>query len=146
MAAMWTGLLLVFGHVGRLTSQAGHVTSEVDHGQEVVKASALTGSSEGREPDFGIAPNLTRVQEGVSQSHLSAEFGMFSMYRANFVLARTKGVNECWLQIRFLRVFAPQQYLVRPEIYYFLRLINIGDYFYSALPFVGGFQMYILSY
>jgi hypothetical protein len=73
MAAMWTALLLVFGHVGHLASQAGHVTSEVDHGQEVVKASALTGS-EGREPDFGIAPNLTRVQEGVSQNHLSAEF------------------------------------------------------------------------
>jgi hypothetical protein len=94
MAAMWTALLLVFGHVGHLTSQAGHVTSEVDHGQEGVKASALTGSSEGREPDFGIAPNLTRVQEGVSQSHLSAEFRMFSMCRANFC-------------IRFLSVFAP---------------------------------------
>ena len=83
MAAMWTALLLVFGHVGHLTSQAGHVTSEVDHGQEVVKASALTGNSEGREPDFGIAPNLTRVQEGVSQSHLSAKFEMFPICNPN---------------------------------------------------------------
>ncbi len=128
MAAMWTALLLVFGHVGRLTSQAGHVTSEVDHGHEGVKASALTGSSEGREPDFGIAPNLTRVQEGVSPRAIYRQNSeCFRCTERTFVLARTKGVNECWLQTRFLRVFAPLQYLVRPEIYSFLRLIYVRN-------------------
>ncbi len=78
---MWLMLLLATCQVGYLASQAGHsgyLASQVGSSSYLAsqvgqagylasqEAAAAQPSSEWREPEFGIAPNLTRVQGGAT--------------------------------------------------------------------------------
>ena len=75
MPALWTVLAVVAGQVGYLASgQAGEAAPQ---------SSALT-ASEGREPEFGIAPNLTRVQAGVTSTTLTLIWTMLPLMGSYF--------------------------------------------------------------
>jgi hypothetical protein len=71
MAGGWTVLVVIAGQVSYLaTGQLSYLaTGQVNYppsGSGYQPAAALTAS----EPEFGIAPNLTRVQEGHNNRYL----------------------------------------------------------------------------